>query len=100
MLAVRPPETNCGSHVKRRVGLEKPVQMQVRFDGQRLPARGYASVSLIDPKSRGIHMSRLFRVLTNFSERELSWSWLQEGLTQMLSSHQGLSDAAPSRREL
>lgn len=91
-VAVRPPDANLDLTLKE-VGLEN-VQMQVRFDGQRLPARGYASVSLIDRKSRGIHMSRLFKVLTAFSECDLSWEWMQKGLSQMLASHQGLSNAA------
>lgn len=91
-VALLPPDRNLDLTLNE-VGLEN-VQMQVRFDGQRLPARGYASVSLVDRKSRGIHMSRLFKVLTGFSERDLSWAWLNEGLAQMLVSHQGLSDSA------
>lgn len=90
-VAVLPPARELGLTLQE-VGLEN-VQMQVLRDGQRMPARGRASVSLVDPQSRGIHMSRLFKVLTQFSERELSWEWLSEGLDQMLATHKTLSDA-------
>lgn len=90
-VAVRPPEENLGLTLDE-VGLEN-VQMMVLREGQRMPARGQASVSLIDRKSRGIHMSRLFKILTQFNERELSWGWMTECLEQMLTTHQGLSDA-------
>lgn len=90
-VAVLPPERNLDLTLKD-VGLEN-VQMLVSREGQRTPARGEAAVSLIDRKSRGIHMSRLFKVLTEFSEREISWAWLNEGLDQMLATHEKLSDA-------
>ena len=90
-IALLPPASELALTLDE-VGLEN-VQMQVRRDGQVLPARGQAGVSLISRQSRGIHMSRLFKVLTEFRERELSWQWLSSGLEQMLASQGGLSDA-------
>jgi GTP cyclohydrolase I len=75
------------------VGLEN-VQTQVRFEGHLLPARGQASVSLIDRQARGIHMSRLFKILNHMHEQDLSVTWMRESVAQMLHSHQELSDAA------
>lgn len=90
-VAVLPPERNLDLALKD-VGLEN-VQMLVSREGQRTPARGEAAVSLVDRKSRGIHMSRLFKVLTDFNERDVSWPWLNQGLDQMLATHENLSDA-------
>ncbi|MBX3023035.1 MAG: GTP cyclohydrolase I FolE2 [Bdellovibrionales bacterium] len=90
-VAVRPPERDLDLTLNA-VGLEN-VQMQVLREGTRMPARGQAAVSLIDKQARGIHMSRLFRILTQFSERELSWEWLSNCLDQMLSTHSTLSDS-------
>jgi GTP cyclohydrolase FolE2 len=75
------------------VSLEN-VQMQVLWQGRPVPARGHAGVSLIDKKSRGIHMSRLFRILTALGGTELNWSHLNEAVDGILTSHQGLSDSA------
>ena len=91
-VAIRPPERNLDLTLGE-VGLEN-VQMQVLVDGLRLPARGAAGVSLIDRHSRGIHMSRLFKTLTLFCERPLTWAWLNECLNVMLESQGALSDAA------
>ena len=90
-VAVLPPEGELNLALED-VSLEN-VQMQVRWQGHRLPGRSQAGVSLIDGHARGIHMSRLFKVITEFSEQDLTWPWLSAGLDQMLSSHQGLSDA-------
>lgn len=73
------------------VGLEN-VQSQVQVQGLLLPARSEACVSLVDKNARGIHMSRLFKVLSQMHEQEVSWPWLNSCLETMLASHQGLSD--------
>ncbi len=73
------------------VGLEN-VQMQVRMHGLLLPARGEACVSLIDKRARGIHMSRLYKIMNKIHEQEISWAWLNACLEEMLVSHEGLSD--------
>lgn len=88
-VAVEPPDTR--GLALSEVGLEN-VQMMILREGARLPARGRAVVSLDDVHARGIHMSRLFRVLTQMSEREFNWSWLEQSLDQMLESHRGLSN--------
>lgn len=74
------------------VGLEN-VQSQVHLQGLLLPARSEAAVSLIDKKARGIHMSRLFKILSKMHEQELSWQWLGSCLEQMLASHSHLSNS-------
>lgn len=74
------------------VGLEN-VQMQVHMNGLLLPARGEACVSLVDKNARGIHMSRLYKVMSKIHEQELSFGWLDACLEEILVSHDGLSDA-------
>lgn len=76
----------------REVGLEN-MQNQVQTQGLLLPARTYATVSLTDPRARGIHMSRLFKIASRLHEQELSWAWLSACLEQMLVTHQDLSDS-------
>jgi len=90
-VALLPPEGQLDLTLDH-VGMAN-VQMQVRHQGQLLPGLAQAGVSLVDRQARGIHMSRLFKVITDFSERELSFAWLAASLDQMLSSHQKLSDA-------
>jgi GTP cyclohydrolase I len=90
-VAVLPPEKNLGLTLDE-VGVEN-VQTQVSLQGLLLPARAQATVSLVDKESRGIHMSRIFRILNRLHEHELSWPRLNEALDQMLESHEGLSDA-------
>lgn len=91
-VAVLPPAPNLELTLDE-VGLEN-MQTQVRVQGLLLPARASATVSLVDKQSRGIHMSRLFKILTRLHEQELSWPALNEAVEQMLVSHEGLSDAA------
>lgn len=91
-IAVQPPERDL-DFALANVGLEN-VQTQVLWQGQRLPARAQAGVSLIDRASRGIHMSRLFKILSQLSDQELSWRWLSTCLESMLASHHTLSDGA------
>src|ERR1700686_4366973 len=90
--ASRPPAKNLELTLDE-VGLEN-VQSQVQVQGLLLPAKSYASVSLNDKRARGIHMSRLFKVLSQMHEQELTWPWLTECLEQMLLTHKDLSDSA------
>lgn len=54
-----------------------------------------AFVNLVDPKEKGIHMSRLYLHLDQaFSDRPLSPAALRQILGSFLDSHQGLSDRA------
>jgi GTP cyclohydrolase I len=75
------------------VGMEN-VQTQIRWEGTLLPASAHAGVSLIDKSARGIHMSRIFRILNDLAEENLSWSWLSSRVELMLSSQKTLSDQA------
>lgn len=80
------------AHALSEVGLEG-VQTLALITGQRTPARARAWVSLSDPHSRGIHMSRIYKILARLPEKELSWEWLNAALEDMLASHANLSDA-------
>lgn len=91
-VAALPPERNLELTLDH-VGMEN-VQTQVRVNGLMLPAVAHAGVSLVDPKSRGIHMSRLFKQINRLHEDELSWTLLSNALDQILTSHEGLSDTA------
>jgi GTP cyclohydrolase I len=75
------------------VGMEN-VQTMVLHHGQKLPAIAKATVSLINSEARGIHMSRLYKTLSQLAIQELSWEWLHTRLDEMKASHQGLADAA------
>jgi len=90
-VASRPPDKNLNLALDE-VGLEN-VQTQVQVQGLLLPSKGEACVSLIDKNARGIHMSRLFKILSQMHEQEISWQWLSNCLEQMLISHDSLSDA-------
>lgn len=58
-------------------------------------ARIQAYVNLIDPLSKGIHMSRLYLALDNhLGMSELTPSVLKRVVEQFVNSHEGLSDAA------
>lgn len=74
------------------VGLEN-VQSQVQVQGLLLPAKSEACVSLIDKNARGIHMSRLFKILSQMHEQELTWPWLMNCLESMLVSQGNLSNS-------
>lgn len=91
-VAVLPPQHNLELALDE-VGMEN-VQTLVRLEGLLLPARAHASVSLVDSKSRGIHMSRLFKQINRLHEDELSWGWMSSSIEQILASHEGLSDSA------
>lgn len=91
-VAVRPPAPSLSLPLDE-VGLEN-VQTQVLWQGQQLKATVDASVSLDDPQSRGIHMSRLFKIISNLHTHELSWQQLHGALETMLASHEKLSNHA------
>ncbi len=58
-------------------------------------ARVQAYVNLIDPNSKGIHMSRLYLALDNLlSMHELTPELLRKTVTQFVESHGSLSNAA------
>lgn len=90
-VAILPPEKNLELTLEA-VGLEN-VQTQIRFQGLLLPARAQAGVNLVDKKSRGIHMSRIFKIINRLHENELDWGHINSALEQMLATHEKLSDA-------
>jgi GTP cyclohydrolase I len=81
------------------VGMNE-MELQVLLDGEdgvpyRTSARVAAYVNLIDPSSRGIHMSRLYLHLDQIlASRTLSPCTMRHLLRAFLESHEGLSDQA------
>jgi GTP cyclohydrolase IB len=77
-------------------GIEIPVTIE---DGQgslmRVPGHANAFVSLQSPETRGIHMSRLFKIAQDeLAGSPLGFSLLQKILFQFLESHKDMSDFA------
>lgn len=82
-----------------RVGMsdiEVPVRIDIpQFGTQLAMAKADAYVSLDDPTSKGIHMSRLFLSLQNHLEDEtLSYGLLGRVLKSFLESHKDVSESA------
>jgi GTP cyclohydrolase I len=75
------------------------IEMPVRIDGEGqsflLPALADAYVSLDDPQTKGIHMSRLYLHLQRtFAEAPLSFRAMDSALRAFIASHEGLSSKA------
>lgn len=81
-----------------RVGMRKiecPIQMQVNGKLVTLPSSVDAFVSLDQPDAKGIHMSRLFLLVSEALERnELSFDLLEKLLKAILASHEEVSKSA------
>lgn len=75
------------------VGMEE-ICLPLRLAGQPVVARANAGVSLDDPGTRGIHMSRLYMALRELEQRELDGPAIRAVLDAFLQSHHGLSRAA------
>jgi GTP cyclohydrolase I len=75
------------------VGLQN-VQTVVVVAGQKLKATVNASVSLNVPEAKGIHMSRLYKIVSQLASEELTWNWLHSRLAEMLHTHEHLSKNA------
>ncbi|WP_029933749.1 GTP cyclohydrolase FolE2 [Thiomicrospira pelophila] len=76
-------------------GIELPVLVQSKHEAIRLSSRTQAYVNLIDPQSKGIHMSRLYLLLDQMAvQHTLSPARIQDILSKFIESHQGLSDHA------
>jgi GTP cyclohydrolase I len=76
------------------VGMQN-IEIPVQFNGQVTPGKASAFVSLDDGEARGIHMSRLFKIIQDHvPSEEMSFSCLKKIVQEFLSSHQGLSSAA------
>lgn len=76
--------------------IELPVFLQnQQGDRIQMLARVQAYVNLIDPNSKGIHMSRLYVALDNLlAMNNLTPEVLRTTISQFVNSHDGLSDAA------
>jgi GTP cyclohydrolase IB len=76
------------------VGMNK-IQMPVLWKGKTLSASITAQVNLIAGKSRGIHMSRLYNLLTkSFKAEEISWNLLEKIALAFIESQGELSQKA------
>ena len=76
------------------VGMEK-IQAPILYEGQLLSAEVNAQVNLKAGTSRGIHMSRLYNLLSeNLSTQSFSWAQLEKLATDFISSQGEISDAA------
>jgi GTP cyclohydrolase I len=82
-----------------RVGMsliEVPVRLE-NEDGEPIvfSAKADAYVNLIDPKAKGIHMSRLFLTLQKRLEKDLlTPALIEEVLTDFVQTHSAISDSA------
>lgn len=75
--------------------IEMPVMLaQVAGEPMRSLARVQAYVNLMDPQSKGIHMSRLYLMLDKASNALLTPASLSDMLYEFVQSHTGLSNAA------
>lgn len=76
-------------------GMEFPILWLHEGQAFRTPARAEAYVSLDDPSSRGIHMSRLFLTLEEtLTKSVLSPASVRKTLEAFLASHTGISQAS------
>jgi GTP cyclohydrolase IB len=77
----------------KKVGMEN-MACQVLLNNQLVPAQANAFVSLTAKEKRGIHMSRIFELVTGLYEQPLSREWVCKTLEKILESHDGISDRA------
>lgn len=88
----RPPQRTWEWPLNK-VGMEN-IACEIQLDSRAIAAQADAFVSLVSKDKRGIHMSRLFRKVTDINEKNLSRTQIQRTLDEMLHSHEGISDAA------
>lgn len=76
--------------------IEMPLRIEADGEAvQQVSARIGAWVNLIDPRAKGIHMSRLYLLLDTLTvEGQLSVVSLKRLLEEFVTSHEDLSDAA------
>jgi len=75
--------------------IEMPIMLaQAGVEPVRSLARVQAYVNLIDPQSKGIHMSRLYLMLDKASTQEVTPASVSAMLSEFVQSHMGLSNAA------
>lgn len=75
--------------------IELPIMLaQAGVEPVRSLARVQAYVNLIDPQSKGIHMSRLYLMLDRASSQAVTPASVSAMLSEFVQSHTGLSNAA------
>jgi GTP cyclohydrolase I len=75
--------------------IEMPIMLaQSGVEPVRSLARVQAYVNLIDPQSKGIHMSRLYLMLDKASTQVVTPASMSNMLSEFVQSHTGLSNAA------
>jgi GTP cyclohydrolase IB len=75
--------------------IEMPIMLaQAGVEPVRSLARVQAYVNLIDPQSKGIHMSRLYLMLDKASTQAVTPDSVSAMLSEFVQSHMGLSNAA------
>ncbi len=75
--------------------IELPIMLaRAGVEPVRCLARVQAYVNLIDPQSKGIHMSRLYLMLDKASTQEVTPASVSAMLSEFVQSHMGLSNAA------
>lgn len=75
--------------------IEMPIMLaQADVEPVRSLARVQAYVNLIDPQSKGIHMSRLYLMLDKASTQAVTPASVSAMLSEFVQSHTGLSNAA------
>ncbi|HQT03153.1 MAG: GTP cyclohydrolase FolE2 [Gammaproteobacteria bacterium] len=75
--------------------IEMPIMLaQAGVEHVRSLARVQAYVNLIDPQSKGIHMSRLYLMLDKASTQAVTPASVSAMLSEFVQSHTGLSNAA------
>lgn len=76
-------------------GIEMPILIQSQQQPMKFSAKVQAYVNLIDPNSKGIHMSRLYLLLNEkVAEEALTPAKVQQILEKFIETHQGMSDQA------
>jgi len=70
------------------------IALPIQVDGRSVLAKADAGVSLVDGRSRGIHMSRLYLALESIEQQPLTSLGLRHLLADFLATHEGLSDSA------
>jgi GTP cyclohydrolase IB len=73
--------------------IEVPIWLNVNGESLRVPATVDAFVNLMNPEAKGIHMSRLYRQVTQaLSQETLNFALMSQILKNFVESHTGLSD--------
>lgn len=86
------PQRNL-EYTLKKVGMEN-IACQAKIHNQLVPAFANAFVSLTAKEKRGIHMSRIFELVTGLHENPLSRQWIDQILAKILETHEGMSDRA------